>query len=109
MKKTEYSEIVLKAKNGMAMMFLFIFLILAAAAMAIGGGILLDFGVTLPGALLLAVGVIYLCVSWIPFLGLKIMKPQEALVLTLFGKYIGTLKTDGFYFVNPFSVAVMLL
>lgn len=38
--------------------------------------------------------------------GLKVLKPQEALVLTLFGKYIGTLKSEGFYFVNPFVTAV---
>ncbi len=38
--------------------------------------------------------------------GLKILKPQEALVLTLFGKYIGTIKGEGFYFVNPFTSAV---
>lgn len=37
--------------------------------------------------------------------GLKVLKPQEALVLTLFGKYIGTLKKEGFYFVNPFCSA----
>ena len=37
--------------------------------------------------------------------GLKVLKPQEALVLTLFGKYIGTLKSDGFFFVNPFCTA----
>ena len=34
------------------------------------------------------------------------LKPQEALVLTLFGKYTGTLKGEGFYYINPFSVAV---
>ena len=34
------------------------------------------------------------------------LKPQEALVLTLFGKYVGTLKNSGFYFVNPFCTAV---
>ena len=44
--------------------------------------------------------------AWIPLLGLKILKPQEALVLTLFGKYMGTLKDNGFYFVNPFCVGV---
>ena len=38
--------------------------------------------------------------------GLKILKPQEALVLTLFGKYAGTLKGEGFYYVNPFCSAV---
>jgi regulator of protease activity HflC (stomatin/prohibitin superfamily) len=45
-------------------------------------------------------------VAWIPLLGLKVLKPQEALVLTLFGKYIGTLKGEGFYWVNPFCSAV---
>ncbi len=38
--------------------------------------------------------------------GLKVLRPQEALVLTLFGKYVGTLKGEGFYAVNPFCVAV---
>ncbi len=38
--------------------------------------------------------------------GLKVLKPQEALVLTLFGKYIGTLKGEGFYFVNPFCTSI---
>ncbi len=38
--------------------------------------------------------------------GLKVLKPQEALVLTLFGEYLGTLKGEGFYFVNPLAVAV---
>jgi len=50
--------------------------------------------------------IIVLVIGWIPLLGLKILKPQEALVLTLFGKYVGTLKGDGFYFVNPFCTAV---
>lgn len=44
--------------------------------------------------------------GWILFCGLKVLKPQEALVLTLFGKYVGTLKGDGFYFVNPFCSGV---
>ncbi len=51
-------------------------------------------------------GILILCVGWIPLIGLKVLKPQEALVLTLFGKYIGTIKGEGFYFVNPFCVAV---
>lgn len=48
----------------------------------------------------------YIAFAWILLLGLKVLKPQEALVLTLFGKYIGTLKGDGFYFVNPFCSGV---
>ena len=47
----------------------------------------------------------WLCLGWIPFMGLKVLKPQEALVLTLFGKYHGTLKGEGLYFVNPFCTS----
>ena len=49
---------------------------------------------------------VVLCLAWIPLCGLRVLKPQEALVLTLFGKYVGTLKGEGFYFVNPFCTAV---
>ncbi len=53
------------------------------------------------------VGVTYLSiVGWIPLMGLKVIKPNEALVLTLFGHYYGTIKREGFYFVNPFASAV---
>ena len=45
-------------------------------------------------------------VDYVLFAGLKVLKPQEALVLTLFGKYIGTLKGEGFYFVNPFCTSI---
>ena len=55
---------------------------------------------------LMVIGIIWASLGWIPFLGLKVLKPQEALVLTLFGKYVGTLKNDGFYWVNPFCTAV---
>ena len=55
---------------------------------------------------LLVVCVAYVALGWILFCGLKVLKPQEALVLTLFGKYIGTLKGEGFYFVNPFCSAI---
>ena len=55
---------------------------------------------------MLFVSILWVAVGWIPFLGLKVLKPQEALVLTLFGKYVGTLKEEGFYFVNPFCTSV---
>ena len=98
-------EKVLKAKAGMPRLILFILLYLAAIGLIIRGGILLDRQVGL-GALPLAVGIVWVLVGFIPFFGLKIIKPQEALVLTLFGKYTGTLKEPGFFYVHPFSVAV---
>jgi len=36
--------------------------------------------------------------------GLAIVNPNESKVLTLFGKYVGTVKQDGFYWVNPFTI-----
>lgn len=57
-------------------------------------------------AVVMIISIVWLAIGWIPFLGLKVIKPQEALVLTLFGKYVGTLKEEGFYFVNPFCTSV---
>ena len=90
-------------KNGMPAMIVTILLYAAAIAGCIFGGIALDQG---NRPVLLIVSIIWLCIGWIPLCGLKVVKPQEALVLTLFGKYIGTLKQEGFYFVNPFCTSV---
>ena len=97
-------EIVLKGKkNGMAALLVLVVLYGASIAGTVIGGMMLDAG---RSPVLFAVSLVYLLIGWVLFLGLKILKPQEALVLTLFGKYIGTLKGDGFYFVNPFCTAV---
>ena len=93
-------------KNGMAMLLLFILLYAAAIAAVVFGAVLLEGESYLAGGILVAIGVIWLVAGLIPFAGLKVLKPQEALVLTLFGKYVGTLKEEGFYFVNPFCTAV---
>lgn len=63
------------------------------------GGMLIGVPVLILSILYLLVGILLLC-------GLKVLKPQEALVLTLFGDYIGTLKGEGFYWINPFCTAV---
>ena len=54
----------------------------------------------------LVVSILIFFTAGIFLCGLKVLKPQEALVLTLFGKYVGTLKDSGFYFVNPFCTGV---
>ena len=87
-------------KHGMLMLLLFLLLFAAAIAAIILGAVK---GGTL---WLLIPGIVLLCFIWIPMMGLKVLKPQEALVLTLFGKYIGTLKGEGYYYVNPFCSAV---
>ena len=85
-------------KNGMLMLILTILLL-------ISGFILIFLGIAI-NPFLIVLGILIFCFGWIPFLGLKVIKPQEALVLTLFGKYYGTLKGEGFYFVNPFCTSV---
>ena len=93
-------------KNGIAVLCLTIALYVLATVGAVYFAILgesRDFtGLTIT---LMVICLLYLCLGWICFLGLKVLKPGEALVLTLFGKYIGTLKGDGFFFVNPFCTA----
>ena len=92
-------RILTNKKNGMAVLLVSILLYI----LAIAGTILSDAsGHLLP----MVVCIVYLCLGWLFWPGLKVLGPQEALVLTLFGNYIGTLKGEGFYFVNPFCVAV---
>lgn len=93
-------------KNGMGMLLLFSFLYMIAIAGCIFSAISMGFSVTAPAITVLIISTIWLSIGWIPFLGLKVLKPQEALVLTLFGNYVGTLKEAGFYFVNPFCTSV---
>ncbi|MBE7083817.1 MAG: SPFH domain-containing protein [Clostridiales bacterium] len=96
-------------KHGMRALILTSLLYLISIAIFAVGATAIEEGIELPflvAITLMIVGGIWILIGWIPYLGLKILKPQEALVLTLFGKYIGTLKGDGFYFVNPFSVGV---
>lgn len=92
-------------KNGMMALIVSILAYVAAVGLVILGGVMLDNDKG-GGGFLFVLGMIWLCIGWIPWLGLKVLKPQEALVLTLFGKYYGTLKGEGFYYVNPFCGAV---
>ena len=104
-------EIILgKKRNGMAALIVTTLFYILSFGAVIFGGLNMDGDLNvMPHGVdvaLTVLGIVWICIGWIPFLGLKVLKPQEALVLTLFGKYIGTLKTDGFYFVNPFCTAV---
>lgn len=94
-----------KKQNGMGMLLLLILTYVVAIVLIVASANGMENGETL-SAILFAIGMIWFCLGWILALGLKVLRPQEALVLTLFGKYVGTIKKEGFYFVNPFCVAV---
>ena len=85
--------------KGMPMLILITLLYLAAIA-------LLVFAIIDRSTPLLVIAIVYLCIGWIPYCGLAILRPNEAYVLTLFGRYYGTLVGPGFYFVNPFTSAL---
>lgn len=92
-------KILLNKKNGMLVLVLTIVLFIVALA-----GII--YSCEVENLIILIASIAILCIGWIPLLGLRVLKPNEALVLTLFGKYIGTIKGDGFFAINPFCVAV---
>lgn len=95
---TTVTQKIINPPSGILVLCILIFLCLmvpvlfiSGAAAFYGGGI----------RILLA---ILLCFV-LPFLfgGLRSIRPNEALVLTLFGRYYGTIVKPGYFFVNPFA------
>lgn len=82
-----------------------------AAAFCIFLGVLLGFIFLICSFLLPFfgfIGIVIILLSLFSCIGFKLLKPQEAMVLTLFGKYIGTLKGEGLHWVNPFATSVTM-
>ncbi|MBP5272723.1 MAG: SPFH domain-containing protein [Clostridia bacterium] len=92
-------------KLGMFMLFVIVLGLIAATLMIVWGFAGMAGG-TGAGGLVGVLGILLWIILPICIGGLKVLKPQEALVLTLFGKYKGTLKGEGFYFVNPFCTSI---
>ena len=101
-----YTEKPVKTLNGFAMLFVVLLLLVASIAALVCGPVFLS-GTNVPGMVtLLVLGVLVLVLDFFLMAGLKILNPNEALVFTLFGKYHGTLKKDGFFWVNPFCEGI---
>ena len=101
-----YQEREAKAANGFMMLLVTILVFAAAVCGSVFGAIQLDeYGSGL-GAFLLALGVVCTPLGCILCPGFKVLNPNEAVVLTLFGKYYGTIKRDGFFWTNPFCACI---
>lgn len=87
--------------SGWTVLFSNIFFLLIAIAIFIYGIVLLKQREG-SGGYLLALGIVLLLTSILIFVGFFTVEPNEAVVLILFGKYIGTEKTMGFRWANPF-------
>lgn len=94
------------ASNGIAMLLAILLGFILSTTAFVFGVIYLSGMSYMTGGILLGAGI----VGWIVFCilcgGLKNINPNEALVFTLFGRYYGTLKEPGYYFVNPFCTAI---
>ncbi|MCQ2412393.1 MAG: SPFH domain-containing protein [Sphaerochaetaceae bacterium] len=91
----------LKTFNGLVALVLIIAVLVLSIALFICGAVALDEG-NYAGAIALVASAFLFIASLISFNGLKVLKPNEALVLSLFGKYHGTIYEAGYHFVNPF-------
>ena len=85
-------------EKGLLMLLISLIMTLGGTGMIVYGGVndipLLAF----EGSVIITLGVILV-------IGVKVVRPQEAVVYTLFGKYIGTLKEEGFHYINPFATS----
>ena len=91
-------------KNGMIVLLLTMIFYLGAIAVTVVSAINIEAEIL--WVIPLVAGALWLLLGWIPLLGLRVLKSQEALVLTLFGRYYGTLRGDGFFWVNPFCTSI---
>lgn len=90
--------------NGFLMLFVTLALLIVSIVGIIYGIIMLseESGNDLPGGLLLGGSVLLLIIDIIAMCGELQLEPNEAKVVTWFGKYSGTFKQTGFYWINPF-------
>lgn len=93
----------LHAKSGMLMLLLMLLGILLSVALFVVAAMADSVALIV---ILIIISVALLITCFICTAGLKTVRPNEALVLTLFGNYSGTITKPGFYFVNPFSSAI---
>lgn len=91
--------------NGFAMLALVLAGLIASTCCLTFGSIRLANANFALGGVLMTIGMVCLMCFLIALAGFKVLAPNQAFVFTLFGKYFGTLKEPGFFFVNPFVSA----
>jgi regulator of protease activity HflC (stomatin/prohibitin superfamily) len=92
--------------SGMAVLFINTLLMLAAFGLLIFGVYIVKDAESAQANVGIVAAIFYLSfIGPLLYRGLKILRPKEASVLVLFGKYYGTLSGPGFFWVNPFTQA----
>lgn len=85
------------------MLGLFLLCVLAGFAILISGGRTIEGGNKPLGAALIVSGLLTLVGTLICLGGFFIVDPNRARVMVLFGRYVGTVRKDGFFWTNPFT------
>ncbi len=94
-------EKILKPTNGyMALLLSLVMLVVALVCFGNSG--------TEDGALLILPGIALVVLCIIVWKGLMIVQPNHARILNLFGKYVGTIKDNGLFFVNPLYTSIRI-
>ena len=92
-----YREKQLSPKNGLVWLLLLLTISVLAFLMIVNAAPRAQYGAVILGVIVLIVALF--CLG-----GLFIVNPNDAKALVLFGKYVGTVKHDGFFWANPFMV-----
>ncbi len=97
----EEKEIV--PSSGILWLFAVIAMLLLSIGLLVGSAFLCEADLILPGVLGIIVSILWFVSCCVCFGGFHVVNPNEALVMTLFGKYYGTIRKSGYYFTNPLA------
>ncbi|MFF4623551.1 SPFH domain-containing protein [Nonomuraea jabiensis] len=97
------SERPVRAANGFVLLGVAVVLILGGTALLVLGIVMLADGAGQSGAWLVVASPLVVLVGATLCCGLTAVAPGEARVVQLLGRYVGTLRTPGFQWVNPFT------
>ena len=92
-----------RPQSGWFFLVVNILMFIAAPVLLIRAVVFLDRHQAVPGGGLLALAILVLISAILVAKGFLVLQPNESGVLVLFGKYKGTVKTNGFWWVNPFN------
>ncbi len=106
MKKEGIIEKEITLANGGRALLLVLLGYAADIALFVFSIFLLAMEIFVSGGILLAASIVFMIVMIILSVGFHVINPNEAMVFTLFGKYYGTIKKQGFYYLNPFAGAI---
>ncbi|MER6607534.1 SPFH domain-containing protein [Streptomyces sp. NPDC000927] len=77
--------------------------VFAGIALVIVGVVVGSNGSDAAGALVIVLGLLLAIASFFCMTGVKMVAPGEARVIQLFGRYVGTIRTDGLRWINPLT------